>query len=82
MIDGPCADVLWWSEEQIDALEGSEAFEDALGLREQVALASKVCKGLIGASVRQAYKDNGKNLWDIWKADEVLARTKCKRSSC
>jgi len=62
--------VLWWSESQIDSLEGSEAFEDAVGLREQVALACKVHRGLIGKPVRDAYKRNGMNMWDIWKADE------------
>jgi hypothetical protein len=55
-------------------LEGSEAFEDAVGLREQVALACKVHRGLIGKSVRDAYKRNGMNLWDIWKADEDIDR--------
>ena len=66
--------VLWWSESQIDSLEGSDAFEDALGLREEVALACKVCKGLIGKAVREGYKASGKNLWDIWTADDDIDR--------
>ena len=48
--------VLWWSEGQIDTLEGCDAFEDAVGLREEVALAARVCKSILGKSVRQAYK--------------------------
>lgn len=66
--------MLWWSESQVDSLEGSEAFEDAVGLREQVATACKVCRGLIGKQVREAYKQSGKNLFDIWKADEDIDR--------
>ena len=53
-------------------MEGSEAFEDAVGIREEVALACKVHRGLIGKAVRDAYKRNGMNLWDIWKADEDI----------
>jgi len=64
--------VLWWSEAQVDALYGSEAYDDALGLREEVALASKVTKSLIGSSVRKAYRDAGRPFWDEWKADEDI----------
>ena len=67
--------VLWWSESQVDSLEGSEAFEDAVGLREQVNLAARVCTGLLGKSVRTAYRaDQSKNLLDEWRADEDIER--------
>lgn len=64
--------VLWWSEKQIDALVGSEAFDDAVGLREEVALAARVTRGLIGASVRKAYQERGEPIWKVWRADDDI----------
>ena len=64
--------VLWWSEAQVDALYGSEAYEDAVGLRQQVALACKVHRSLLGASVRRAYRARGAKLWDLWRADDEM----------
>ena len=53
--------ILWWSEAQLDSLDGSgEAYSDAVAVREEVALATRVLKSLIGASVRKAYKASGK----------------------
>ena len=49
-----------------------QAYDDALGLREEVALASKVCKSLIGAAVRKAYRAQGRPFWDEWKADDDI----------
>jgi len=66
--------VLWWSEAQVDELDGSPAYQDAVAIRDEVALATKVIKSLIGASVRKAYKAQGKPLWDVWKADEDIER--------
>ncbi len=63
---------LWWSEQQVDALEGSPAYADAVGIRDEVALAAKVIKSLIGASVRQAYKARGEPPWAVWRADEDI----------
>ena len=67
-----CRHVLWWSESQVDNLEGSNAYDDAVGLRDEVALASKVIKSLVGASVREAYKARGEPLWNVWKADDDI----------
>ena len=66
--------VLWWSEAQVDELDGSAAYADAVGLREEVALASKVLKSLLGATVRKAYKDRGEPLWNVWKAEDDIDR--------
>ena len=66
--------VLWWSEAQVDDLDGSKAFADAVGLREEVALAAKVLKSLLGASVRRAYKARGEPVWNVWKADDDIER--------
>lgn len=66
--------VLWWSESQIDRLEGSPAYDDAVGIRDEVALAAKVIKSLIGASVRKSYKDRGEPLWVQWRADDDIDR--------
>ena len=66
--------VIWWSESQVDDLEGSDAYADATGLREEVALASKVIKSLIGASVRKAYKDRGESMWAVWKVDDDIEK--------
>ena len=66
--------VLWWSEAQVDALDGSEAYADAVGVRDEVALASRVLKSLLGASVRQAYKARGEPMWNVWKAEDDIDR--------
>lgn len=66
--------VLWWSEAQIDRLEGSPAYDDAVGIRDEVALAAKVIKSLIGASVRKSYKDRGEPIWVQWRADDDIDR--------
>lgn len=63
---------LWWSEAQVDALEGSAAHGDAVGIRDEVNLAAKVIKSLIGASVRHAYKAHGKPPWAVWQADDDI----------
>jgi len=63
---------LWWSEAQVDALEGSPAYADAVGIREEVAIAVKVLRSLIGASVRKAYQARGEPLWAQWRADEDI----------
>ena len=67
---------LWWSESQVDALEGSPAYADAVGIRDEVALAAKVIKSLIGASVRRAYKQRGGTPWavaaDVMRADDDI----------
>ena len=64
--------VLWWSESQVDKLEGSAAYADAVGIRDEVALAARVLKALIGASVRTAYKERGEPLWKQWQADDDI----------
>ncbi len=66
--------VLWWSEAQIDSLDGSAAYADAVSIRDEVALATRVLTSLIGASVRKAYKDRGEAVWSVWKADDDIAR--------
>ena len=67
---------LWWSEAQVDALEGSPAYADAVGIRDEVALAAKVIKSLIGASVRRAYQQRGGMPWavaaDVMRADDDI----------
>jgi len=65
---------LWWSEAQVDALEGSPAYSDAVGIRDEVALAAKVIKSLIGASVRRVYKERGEPPWAVWRADDDIER--------
>jgi len=67
--------VLWWSESQVDRLDGSsEAYSDAVGIRDEVALAAKVITSLVGASVRKAYKARGEPVWNVWKADEDIEK--------
>jgi len=66
--------VLWWSERQVDSLEGSDALGDAVAIRDQVALATKVLRGVLGASVRNAYKERGEPIWNVWKADDDIDR--------
>ena len=66
--------VLWWSEKQVDTLVGSDAYEDAVGLRDQVSLAAKVTKALIGASVRRAYRSQKRPFWEVFKADDDIER--------
>lgn len=55
--------VLWWSEKQVDSLYGSEAYGDAVAIRDEVALACKVVKGLVGKSVRASYRSRGDPIW-------------------
>ena len=64
--------VLWWSESQVDRLEGSAAYADAVGVRDEVALASRVLKSLIGKSVRKAYRERGEPPWKQWQADDDI----------
>ena len=64
--------ILWWSEAQIDDLDGSEAYSDAVDIRDEVNTAVKVIKSLIGASVRKAYKERGEPIWNVLKADEDI----------
>ena len=66
--------VLWWSEAQVDRLDGSAAYEDAVGIRDQVTLATKVLKSLLGAAVRKAYKDKNEPVWNVWKADDDIEK--------
>ena len=66
--------VLWWSEAQVDDLVGSDAYADAVGVRDEVALATRVLKSLLGASVRKAYKARGEPLWNVLKAEEDIER--------
>ena len=67
--------VLWWREEQVDDLDGSAAYADAVGVRDEVNVAAKVIKSLIGASVRKAYREReDKAIWDQFKADDDIDR--------
>jgi hypothetical protein len=66
--------VLWWSEAQVDRLDGSAAYEDAVGIRSQVTLATKVLKSLLGAAVRKAYQDRNEPVWNVWKADDDIEK--------
>lgn len=40
-----------------------------------MALAAKVCKGLIGATVRKAYREQGRPIWEEWRADDDIEKT-------
>jgi uncharacterized protein (DUF1330 family) len=64
--------VLWWSEAQVDTLDGSPAYEDAVGIREEVAIATKVLRSLLGTSVRKAYKERGEPIWNVLKAEDDI----------
>ena len=67
--------VLWWSEKQVDDLDGSPAYADACDIRDEVNVAAKVIKSLIGASVRKAYREReDKAIWDQFKADDDIDR--------
>ena len=67
--------VLWWSEKQVDDLDGSAPYADACDIRDEVNVAAKVIKSLIGASVRKAYREReDKAIWDQFKADDDIDR--------
>lgn len=66
--------VLWWSEAQVDRLEGSPAYSDAVDIRDEVALAAKVLKSLLGPAVRKAYKARGEPVWAVWRAEEDIEK--------
>ena len=60
---------------QVDRLDGSgEAYADAVAIRDEVALATKVLKSVLGASVRGAYRARGEPIWSVWRADEDIER--------
>jgi len=58
----------------VDRLDGSAAYEDAVGIRSQVTLATKVLKSLLGAAVRKAYQDRNEPVWNVWKADDDIEK--------
>ena len=61
-------------EKQVDDLDGSPG-ADACDIRDEVNVAAKVIKSLIGASVRKAYRESeDKAIWDQFKADDDIDR--------
>ena len=66
-----CCQAEWPPEEEqeqeqvqkVDSLYGSEAYGDAVAIRDEVALACKVVKGLVGKSVRASYRSRGDPIW-------------------
>ena len=43
-----------------------------MGIRDEVAVASKVLKSLLGSAVRRAYKERGEPIWNVWKAEDDI----------
>jgi hypothetical protein len=66
--------ILWWSEEQVDRLEGSSALKDAVAIRSEVNEAARVLVGLLGASIRKAVKERGDPVWKQWDVDDEISK--------